>query len=394
MRTIQCVRVRWLTVALGACLILGGAARADISTERPGSILIFPKVVNDGTRDTVIQITNTGNLTDQARCFYLNGQAGRDGRPLCSETDFTIFLTKQQPTQWRVSAGRAVDSTDPLGSSGAGLDPGLIPPVPVGFTGALICAEVDSNDTPVGMNQLKGEATLQGPGADESKYNGLAIQGNSVGGGNNGDNVLDLNGSEYNLCPASVLLNLIPNGATDPVIETSGNGGFCVGGTNAGAPCNNGGECDSLICSSGGSEVLNRLALLPCNLDFQNGIATSVSVSFTVYDEFEGQFSGSTVFSCWADIDLGTIPALTSGSIKTQYATARISSTVGGPIVGVAESFHTDTAGNTAGVAVNLHMEGTCSATSSNAGAHCSNHADCPGGGCLGLPAAIVLSDN
>ena len=107
MRTTQCVRAGWLIGALGACMLVAGAARADVTTERPGSILIFPKVVANGTRDTVIQITNTGNVADQARCFYINGAKGRTGVAQCSETDFLISLTKQQPTSWLVSTGRS-----------------------------------------------------------------------------------------------------------------------------------------------------------------------------------------------------------------------------------------------------------------------------------------------
>src|SRR5262245_54525058 len=143
MRTIQNVRAFGIGIALGACMFIAGAARADVtmdvSTERPGSILIFPKVVRDGTRDTVIQITNTSSMPDCARCFYLNGQPGRNGQPLCTSTDFFVCLTKQQPTHWEVSEGRPVDPRD----DETGIDPGLIPPVPPGFIGALICNEVD-----------------------------------------------------------------------------------------------------------------------------------------------------------------------------------------------------------------------------------------------------------
>ena len=102
--------MRWKNVALGlvgAGLMLASVAQASTSTERPGSILIFPKVVNDGTRDTVVQIANTGNSTNYMRCFYLDGES-------CTESDFEIVLTKQQPTHWRVSEGRRVDLTRSL----------------------------------------------------------------------------------------------------------------------------------------------------------------------------------------------------------------------------------------------------------------------------------------
>jgi len=103
-------------VALG---LVAATARADVTTERGASILAFPKVLADGTADTIIQIANVSNSMVYARCFYLNAQLvdptfpeGLKNPPLCQETDFTIWLTKQQPTQWRVSTGRVVDPTD------------------------------------------------------------------------------------------------------------------------------------------------------------------------------------------------------------------------------------------------------------------------------------------
>ena len=50
---------------------------ADTTTEQSSSILIFPKVVFDGSRDTVIQISNTSNSMVHAHCFYVNAA------PLC-----------------------------------------------------------------------------------------------------------------------------------------------------------------------------------------------------------------------------------------------------------------------------------------------------------------------
>lgn len=324
----------------------------------PGSILIFPKVVNTGGRDTVIQIGNTGNMMDHARCFYVDGRPGPRGVPVCGNVDFDIWLTKQQPTHWRASTGRSISVRDDTVEN-EGLSPGLVPAVPDGFIGALVCVEVDSSDDPVGMNQLKGEATLEGPGLDMSKYNALAIQGSASG--NSGDNRLALNGTEYSLCPADSLVNFIPDGATDPVIEALGNGGRCVGGTNA--PCNNGGDCQSESCSTGLSRVISNLTVLPCNLDLLNGIPTSVTLDFAVSDEFEVKTRGSLSFSCWASIPFSSVPALSSPTIATPFATAKITSVSGGPVLAIADSLHIDSAGNAADAAVNLHMEGVDSAT-------------------------------
>lgn len=364
MRTIQGARASWLVGALGACLLTAGAARADIATERPGSILIFPKVVRDGTRDTAIQISNTGNMVNCARCFYLDAQASENGGPICEETDFQICLTKQQPTVWDVDEGRKVYPFDEFGQYGSGLDPGLIPPAPQGFTGALICVEVDSNGVPVAQNKLKGEATIFGETLPIfSRYNGIAL---TSGDSSNlpPANKLDLNGHEYAQCPDSHRLNFIPDGGNDPVIEQIGNGGRCENGP-PGAGCNNDLDCPGISgpCITGLSSVVTNLTVLPCNLDLQNGLPTTVSLTFAVHDEFETMFSGSTTVDCWSSFSIGGIPALrstlqTGGDISTQYATAQFRSTSGGPVVAVAEVFHSDAIANTATAAENLHMVG------------------------------------
>jgi len=360
MGTIQRVRTGWVLGALGACVLLGGAAHAQqIASERPGSILMFPKVVFDGARDTVIQITNTSNMPNYLRCFYLDGALGPDGRPLWTVRDFELTLTRQQPTHWRASQGRKIDIMSPFGSEEAGLDPGLVPSVPVGFTGALICAEVTPDFLlPLGRNAVKGEATIEGPAVNESKYSALAVPAGAMA---STDNSIDLNGTEYAQCATASRLNFIPDGATDPVIEALGNAGTCS--VPLGAPCNDSGNCPGGSCTVGQTSVVTNLTVLPCNLDFQNGIPTHLALNFEVRDEFETFFSGSTTIDCWASFPIGVLPALRSnlllgGAIATQYATARISSS-DGPFVAVAESFHTDSIGNTGSAAVNLHMEGT-----------------------------------
>lgn len=392
MRTIQSTRAGWLAGLLGACVLFAGAARADVSTERPGSILIFPKVVNDGSRTTIIQITNTGNMPNQLRCFFLNGATGRTGAPLCTETDFDIFLTQQQPIEFDVSRG--IGLTDMTG----GLLPNLIPPVAPGFTGALLCVEVDTSGTPSPQNKLKGEATIVATvGGDESKYNGVAV---SKGlGTNSGDNVLKLDGSEYNACPAALRANFIPPGAPNPVIEELGNGGLCG---NTGVPCNTGADCavcesngvclgttttctlDSQCvavaptCTTGLSRVASTLTLVPCNLDIETGFITPVSIFLSANNEFEQHLSASIpALSCFGSFDLGALGLTSASLFGAQFATVLI--TPSSPVVGVLESLHIDSIAHSASAAVNLHMQGSCNALSTNAGALCNSDADCIG---------------
>lgn len=415
MRTTQCVRAGWLMGAVGACMLVAGAARADVSTQRPGSILIFPKVVNDGTRDTIIQITNTSNSIDTARCFYLDGEQGTNKQPLCSEIDFFIALTRQQPTVWRASAGRSQVTGD-------GLSPGLVPPVPLGFTGALICAEVDAGlESPVAKNALKGEATLQSLSSnDMSKYNGIAFQGTSK---NDGDNVLDLDSSEYNACPAASRVNFIASDAADPVITSLGNAGRCGDSTTlllTGTPCNTGADCivTGQVCflgaCSGGAAcnvssdcttgscapltgVTTMVTVLPCNLDLNALVPTAVALVFSGKDEEQNTISGSKNMSCWESFTLDTSSSCAGGygrvcltNNNTTFESVNISSGKGGPFLAVAESFFTDSVGQTATAAVNVHMEGQCIGACTGgdkAGAPCLTSAQCTGTGgtCSGV---------
>ncbi len=369
MRTTHCVRAGWLVGALGACIVLAGTAGAQtLNTERPGSLLIFPKVSCSGQRDTVIQVSNTGNMPDTLHCFYLNGAPGRNGRPLCTSTDFLITLTKQQPTHWHVCTGRStlplagapdIPCAAPSGvmcqSDQAGLSPGIIPPVTDGFEGALVCAESDEDGTPLIMNAVKGEATIEGPGPDVSKYNGLAFQGSASK--SNNDDTLDLDGVEYAACPADERFNFIPAGQNDPVIEEIGNGGVCSISTTIGCNPHTPPNCPiGETCIPGRSSVANNLTVLPCKLNFAAGTVSSVALDFSGTDEFETTFSGSTTISCWGTFTLAP-PII--GAIASQFATVDISSPAGSPFVAVGESFHVDSVGNTAAASVNLITDGS-----------------------------------
>lgn len=339
----RALRRSWL-LGMGFTCILGAAAVTHAQTrsggDRPGSILMFPKVVRSASRDTIIQITNTGNSINWVHCFYLSAP---DGSGYCGATDFELVLTRQQPTQWRVSQGRRVDPSDPFGNPGAGFDPGLIPPVPPGFQGALVCVEVDSNGNPFGQNRLKGEVTvLDDSNGDVAKYNAFAL----AALGPSQDNPLNLNNSEYETCPGQLTLNFSPRGSLDPVIEDLGN-------------------------ASLNSFISTNLTMLSCNLDLQAGVRSNGTVSFVVYDEFESPFSGSFPYQCWSTIDLGNTPQTTGqfrsvllpgGAIHTIFAQARLTPS-GAGLVAVAESAHADQAGVVGTAASNLHTAGSAVGT-------------------------------
>ena len=83
------MRCVWgLCGVLGSVLALASVARAEVSTDVSGSVLVFPKVVFDGggaeDRDTIIQISNTSNNMVHAHCFYVNGALTDPLAPPCS----------------------------------------------------------------------------------------------------------------------------------------------------------------------------------------------------------------------------------------------------------------------------------------------------------------------
>jgi hypothetical protein len=259
-----------------AIVMTAGAAWADVTTERPSSILILPKIVADGTRDTLIEISNTSNSLVNAHCYYVNGAPqdptqppGPTNPPLWQEFDFFLFLTRQQPTQWLVSLGRDVDPFDQPGDPEAGIDPGLVPPAVAGFQGELVCIQVDGSGAPVGGNALTGAATLLGPDGDSSKYNAIGVAGIDV----DENPTLNLDDVEYASCPSEVAFTHFAQAVEDPFLGP-------------------------------GSEVTNRLTLVPCTHDFENQVPAQVGLRIFSYDEFEDQLSGNITFTCRFDADL------------------------------------------------------------------------------------------
>ena len=378
--------VKRSTVFLGLCslaaasAVLVSSARADVVTEKGASILVFPKVIANGEQDTIIQITNITNNMVHARCFYVDSQLPpgceiEDARVGCipswSETDFSIWLTKQQPTHWLVSRGRPVDPTDNFQLNmtwgtdnqfdtwvmtpfdGAGIDPGAVPPVPEGFTGELKCIQVMADGTPIGANSLKGEATIedltgQNTG-DVSKYNAIGIQGTEAAAATCGDPtqdcILQLNNprgttdGEYNACPETLILNHFADVGTDPVT---------------------------------GDDVRTQLTLVPCSENFETQTPSHVVVQFLVYNEFESRFSTSTTVTCWkntflTDIDSPNNPdqsvfsATVLGSTVAQTRMNPADPTDGtfnGAVIGVSETVRFGSGPLATRTAHNIHTEG------------------------------------
>lgn len=358
-----------LLAAVGATLVVTSTAVADVTSERSSSILVFPKVIANSTRDTIIQIVNASNSLARAHCFYVNAALTDPTQPESVlnprqwiETDFTITLTRQQPTYWYVSTGRRVDPFDPACTRQndecpySGLDPGLIPPVVPDFEGELKCVQVDDGGAPVAGNALIGVARLLNapfpdpvpPGAtlysNYSAYNALGVLGIE----NDGDGTLVLGGGqcsgnsaicrsdddcqgegvcvlEYNACPGAWLLNHLAENAPNIVLEDVQEG-------------------------ETSTSVETELTIVPCTQNFETQIQTHVTVQFQIWNEFESQFSVSTSVTCWGSFFLDEIGAtaltfqgqVVRDALGTSYLHTRMRNAEGTPygLLIVAEEFH------------------------------------------------------
>jgi hypothetical protein len=298
-------------------------AGAQVSTEHPASVIVFPKVIADGTRDTLLQVSNTSNSYVRATCLYVNAQRLVPGQPpgplnppLWQVTRFDIALTAQQPTNWVVSIGRPDLPLDPtcqffppsnFDCYGAGTDPGNIPPVPSSFVGEVVCVEVDALLNPISGNHLTGEATIKDLSTgDVAKYSAVGLEGFE---NNDGDADLEL-GEEYAACPQMWFLDHTTDGSELPSVGA-------------------------------GSDVRTDLTIVPCQQDLRNVIPAQVTVQLSTTNEFEQIFSSSTSVDCWGDFPLSDVSiVLDSAILGTLTAQTRISPAVNhGGILVVAEEF-------------------------------------------------------
>lgn len=364
-------------------------ASAAPTIEQSGSIVVFPKVLGTTERDTLIEISNSSNLMAHAHCLYVN--AAEEGEWV--ETDFDLWLTKQQPTHWLARTGRRVNLFDPFGSDGSGFDPGLIPPVPAGFQGELRCYQVDDAGFPQRGNSLKGNATIIRNDGDVSRYNAIAIPGNPDTDIPSDDNILNLNNTashagEYDACPDTLTVSLLSEGSTDPVVEEEGD------------------------CAGGDCTVSTELTLVPCGANYEDITPENVSVSILVYNEYEQVVSASVEVDCWLNITLDDLVfqgAFEYNTLGTPGAHARFNPAEGnGAILGIAEELRTDSDGDSSWAAFNLHFEGNrfdaardidgnllsslACAGGENAGNACTADDQCPGSACInGVQDRIVI---
>ncbi len=335
-----------LGVMLAAVALWGAPASADISSDKPGSVVMWPKVINDGTRDTIITLTNTSNVEAYAHCEYVNAAAfcavtegyctpGAEGSggpgecpvapgnacvPLWQTDNFDVVLTRQQPTFWRVSTGRQdnpflpadgeCDTTmgmPPLQSCPGLFPTGAILPVAPTFRGELRCVQTGPDGSLLGGNSLKGEATLvsyqegtAAPLADTSvsTYNSInveALDGPAV------DGIVRLNGVEYSACPPAVEVSHYSSGANSLAAEI-----------------------DPSVCLAGDCPVQSEITLVPCRADFENEVGAAWTTQVFYYNEFEQRNSTGGPIDCWWNFDLRDLNYNPAGALGTDFQKSSI----------------------------------------------------------------------
>jgi hypothetical protein len=343
-------RSLWLNglgVVLAAMALWGTQAQAQVSSDKPGSVVMWPKVIADGTRDTIITLTNTRNEQAYAHCNYVQGigicsasgaycsNPSAPGSPgscpggaadVCQQTwqaaDFDVVLTRQQPTIWRVSTGRQDNPFLPADGRCDLIDnppnvadsqscPGLflignVPTSGVPFRGSLTCVQVGMDGSLLGADGLKGEATIETLGSTQiSTYNSYNFE--AVGNVGVEPGLVRLNGVEYAACPEALEASYYAQGAQDLVAA----------------------NIDPAVCDpTDGCPVQTQITLMPCRSDYlalNQGPVWATQI--LTYNEFE-QFTGSVsdTLECWVNFDLRDLafpPAANSG---TTFQRAIISS--------------------------------------------------------------------
>ncbi len=330
-------------LALLALAAAGAApARGQVSTETSASILVFPKIVYEGSRDTLVQIVNGGHSPVHVRCWYINGALtfpeqppGPINPPLYAVVEFSLALIGDQPTSFTAARGRPLDAevfacseANGLNCYGAGSNPGDIPAMPEGFTGELRCVETDAAGFPINGNHLSGDAALvDAASGDATRYSAIGIRG---GVENDGDSQLRL-GDEYEACPQLLSFDHTTDDSEDTQLGV-------------------------------GSTIENELTLTTCSANLASQAPAGATVQMTVYNELAQRFSLSTVINGWRTVRLADLDPIFRAEVlgvataRTQMRASSISSY---GILGVAEERHRAADGRVAAAATNLHTSGT-----------------------------------
>ncbi len=397
-------------------LATGVHAQPEISTTDPGSIVIFPKVIADGTRDTIISLTNTSNMMAFAHCEATNGIGlcrNLTGDPAqtyyCSSDedclnvtdpaggtianagpcdlqwapgDFDVVLTAQQPTFWRVSTGRDQDPTFSSGdqcttSGGSTTCPGFfLAPVNnsgaggsvqafTEFRGEIRCFQVDNNSmngSPEGAlmpgNALKGEAFIESVDPVSGVGNGLLSAYNAInvqGTQSSDPFTATLDGVQYARCPDELTFDHLAPGSQDPF---------------------------------SGADVDVELTFIPCTFNTVN--PTFFALFLETIDMQEQPLSDSSERACWANLtgsSTGSMASRATDFLRTAARASHSGNCTGGTLFNVPCTSDSDCG---AGGFCNNNV---CAGAVDAQGRICADTADCggaPGTALCGPPTALL----
>jgi hypothetical protein len=335
------------------------AARADVASDQPAAILVFPKVVVDTSMtpqisppaqiDTLIRVSNTSSDHPVVmHCFYVDAtpQCSTDLTQSClsspiacspptackttwQEVDFDVYLTPNQPVAWLASSGAGSGSCLPsdlpcFHPQNGTPNPSLVPPAGQDpFLGELKCIEVDQNFVPVNQNDLKGEAEIirsSSSSIDVETYNAIGIAALAPPASGN-TNTLTLGpscvGGKYDQ-----LSCLVPKDCQEP--RPCKNPSNCNDGVCSACPPGEGCSAEYTGCPNilvldhffdGAPDpvstfpVTTDLTLVPCSEDFSGQAPITTTVQFLVFNEFEQRLSTSTPVTCFQELKLSDIDA-------------------------------------------------------------------------------------
>jgi hypothetical protein len=257
----------------------------------PSAVLQYPLIIVEGggsTRDTRVELVNLTSRPQSVKCFYVTGT-------FCSQTDFFIHLTPNQPFSWLASRGASSVLT---GSA--------VPPF-FGDSGELKCVVEPSRPEVDAHNAIQGRAIIFGADGQTMAYGAVGFR-RLVDGEQ--ENVVELDGQTYSQCPDELHFAFF---AADP---------------------------DS------GSD--SELILAPCSEDLENLRPVTTAVTIKVINEFEQFLSASLTFTCYSRRLLRNVsPVFTEEFLGTPTGHAVIEG-VQEPLIGIIIDRFTDGALSTA----------------------------------------------
>lgn len=312
--------LRLLGAAAVVGLVLSPMAKAATYSDAGAAVVIWPKIIVDDSRDTVLTLTNQAPQPAAAHCFYINGNprcentgAVCDSALDCEEDgffgnctagwieiNFDIILTRDQPLAWVASEGLKSIPGSSLADGGVPCPGGFLNPCitgqsnagtripPVGetpFVGELKCIQVDpltrlpaECQGTACRNDLEGTATItkvELGQIDTQKYNAPGLRTSPAGV--NSDSLLVIGGpeAEYQPCAEVLVFNHLFDFAIDPI--------------------------------SGFWEAHSELSLVPCTQNLLIQEVPRVTAQFLVYNEFEQRLSISIPVNCLLNTPISRI---------------------------------------------------------------------------------------